>query len=323
MSGEGQTEEKILSEERWLFDSSMKSSFVLVILHVLNAFLVVPSANNVNTSSPSGNVTSGQIFESYYNTSTSIILWNKLVSCMWKLTTSKCVQHLQFNDSARYTYAPKHADDYHQPVQEKFMWQNAGHKYASIHIKYLINIVHINIQSIDIQIKWKKKYVHELSYSKKYVLANGEVELIIGTPQSNEDCKLYQQPEASIHFKHYLRPTISREMSLRTQNSTTNIIDCRGKLVFQRIAVKSKRTPISNTHKVQCRIQMLAMQYKSMCDYAMLLLSGTLADDDGYFDTLIDKLKLLAQSVAESASLSPNCTGHAFNMIDALSAQIK
>ncbi|ETO07991.1 hypothetical protein RFI_29401 [Reticulomyxa filosa] len=252
-------EEKILSEERWLFDNSMKSSFVLVALHVLNAFLVVPSANNWERDEWTN------IFESLLQHEHINNIMNKLISCMWKLATSKCVKYLQFNDLVSVLVVqifdnesvPLENDSIRILQSTLIIATNKSKK--SLFDKTLAINIPPSTSMIE-RLNGKKIYVHEkkseLSYSKRY---EWRIELIISTIPSNEDCKLYQHPKANIHLKHYLRSTIPHTMSLRTQNSITNTTDCRGNLSFKCIAVQSKQTPISNTHKVQRHIQTLVV----------------------------------------------------------------
>ncbi|ETO12549.1 hypothetical protein RFI_24827 [Reticulomyxa filosa] len=58
----------------------------------------------------------------------------------------------------------------------------------------------------------------------------------------------------------------------------------------------------------------------SCCDFAMSLVSGTWSNDVD-FNTLSNRLRLLAQSVTDSQSSFLNCLAHAFGMIEALFAQ--
>ncbi|ETO05015.1 hypothetical protein RFI_32382 [Reticulomyxa filosa] len=74
----------------------MKSLLVLVVLHVLKAFLMVSSVTNINTCNSTGNATNGQIYLKYqYNMNILKILWNTLVNYMWKMIMWKCAQYPQ------------------------------------------------------------------------------------------------------------------------------------------------------------------------------------------------------------------------------------
>ncbi|ETO12567.1 hypothetical protein RFI_24809, partial [Reticulomyxa filosa] len=312
--------------------SSMKLSLIFVAIHVLNALMVVSSANNEYTQF------SGELNERT-NTSGSSLQYKHVENIMEyvnqlcvELITCRFAQCSQVNSLTDVSLLQIFNKESMQsnsesiripqntlPIKSKSPYNktpsvstfpSTSTIYATF---YKLTFKTISYRSNGKKMFIKKKNVFMkkkciFTYGKRYTLANGEVEVMM-TPPSNEMCKQCQL-ETSVRFETLFATNCSWHYTgADSENNPHNISPskclsstCTISLAMSQVLAKSAILP-------------------RLCNGVVALLSGIWTDGDGNFDTLSDQ-QLLAQVVAESPSMLSNCSFDALKAIEALLAQI-
>ncbi|ETO05496.1 hypothetical protein RFI_31901 [Reticulomyxa filosa] len=277
--------------------SSMELLLVFVTINVLNALMVVSSANNEYMQFSLGleeqtNRFGSSLQYKYIENVTEYV--NQLHV---ELVTWKCAQYQQVNSLTDVSMVP---------------------------MQFKNEIIRIPQNKLSIRPKkFKKTYdktptvstftSKPLSYS---TFTNGEVEVM--TPPSNEiqmastrTSMIFEALFAvNCHWYHI---------------GADSEIKCKRYLLSSQIyhhKVSSYKY-LSSTSPDMSQV-LVKLQYRQdTCNFVVTLLSEIWTYSDGDFDTLFDKLKLLAQVVMESQSLLSNCSLYALMVIEALTAQIR
>ncbi|ETO07473.1 hypothetical protein RFI_29920 [Reticulomyxa filosa] len=296
--------------------SSMELLLVFVTINVLNALMVVSSANNEYMQFSLGleeqtNRFGSSLQYKYIENVTEYV--NQLHV---ELVTWKCAQYQQVNSLTAVSMVQMFNK---KPMQFKNEIIRIPQNKLSIHPKkfkktYDKTPTVSTFTSISTtSMTFYKLTSKPLSYS---TFANGEVEVM--TPPSNEiqtastrtsmifealfavNCHWYHiGADSEIKCKHYL-------LSPQIYHHKVSSYKC----------LSSTSPDISQV--------LVKLQYRQdTCNFVVTLLSEIWTYSDGDFDTLFDKLKLLAQVVMESQSLLSNCSLYALMVIEALTAQIR
>ncbi|ETN99393.1 hypothetical protein RFI_38088, partial [Reticulomyxa filosa] len=203
----------------------MKASLVLIAVHVLNAFLVISNAANLNIFNSSKDVTNGQTSQQYVHIGNTIEYISKLLHQRvdienMEICMCKFQQVVDGIRKRKYTFSTEQTVDQYKTVQEYFIYQNTGREYIPINFSYFVNFFQIGIQIIKDQMKKKicteKKVDLRIARDNKcIVLAAGEFEVMTRTSSSNEMHELCPKSKSSIGLE------LSFDNSLHNVGSNT------------------------------------------------------------------------------------------------------
>ncbi|ETO01776.1 hypothetical protein RFI_35664 [Reticulomyxa filosa] len=199
----------------------MKSSLVLMMLHVSNAFVVISSANEMNTSNCSW-TNRQKHFTQHSNTSILAISRDMLLNHLWKLETWKCEQYLQFYNNM--TSAPSLQISNNESTnkiirifqstlsanikQSKKNWHS---KTSTMNILISISIIQLTIYKVTLtsatfSVLKNSKVDAMLSTQRSKRTHNSQERVSIGDVGCDKSFLVQHDHKQEFNHQHYLQP---------------------------------------------------------------------------------------------------------------------